>query len=527
VLPLLPPELGRPGFFRRLYLYILVNLRRIWLLALLVAAGCDRPLLAPEQASLSLIPREEGRIVIAEAVELEMYAYDNFTYNVEQIRVPEGKHLLEVHLEGQITITANPWAEVVQGSWLDGATFGPGGLLPPPAYGYPNLLATWVYYKPDNTDEYRLMYVSPRSARGTTQPLSFEYFTESAGEIIVYRNAAPLLPYQYLTLTGRHTVTVYATPLVESGELELTCTPDNFVRGRTRVDCIAAVDGDAEWQVTSWSFQSADGLEITPDGYTEKTWGGLMVRGGIVTVTAVGGGEPKTANVNVTVTARDWADRAPAYTFEKIANGADARLVLPDVITFSDDLGSSNWFRTETPASNPPDTFYDEVPSGPNEGLDYFNDEATLFFFGYYALNTAAMTRGSPFYEAQERGGGGVRVGGTNWCDQSIVTSTLPGVVEQHELYHNEVYRRTLTREFPAVMRRFEQLTALDNSVLYDAYDQAWSDLDDVARRESFAIHGEGGFPGLPVPRDSGGDCSLRNERGAVLRAVPEPASGN
>jgi hypothetical protein len=249
--------------------------------------------------------------VIAEAVELGMYAYDNFTYNVEQIRVPEGKHLLEVHLEGQVTITANPWAEVVQGSWLDGATFGPGGLLPPPAYGYPNLLATWVYYKPDNTDEYRLMYVSPRSARGTTQPLSFEYFTESPGEVIVYRNAAPLLPYQYLTLTGRHTVTVYATPLMESGELSVSCSPNKVLRG-ARVECTAAVDGDdADWQVANWLFE-ADGVRITPAGYTQKTWAGIMVRGGTVTVTAVVGGETKTARTQVTVDERtDWAGRMP------------------------------------------------------------------------------------------------------------------------------------------------------------------------------------------------------------------------
>jgi hypothetical protein len=311
---------------------------------------------------------------------------------------------------------------------------------------------------------------------------------------------------------------------VQQQRLQLSC-PATVVRGSTiecKVEVVSA--GTSRWEVTGWKFVSLDGQEevepVDPAQQSSQRWAGPMVRSGTVHVTATVSGQPHSASAQVAVSDRSWAGRAPGYTFTQIENGADSRLVLPDEVRWSDDLGSSNWFKSETPASTVPD-FTTEVPSGPNEGLDYFSEETTIRVFGYYALNSAAMSRGSAFYSAQEQGGGGggTRIGGMNWCPASVVTGALPGLVDAHEQLHGSAYERALTRNVAAVLTRLERLTASDNGVLYDAYDAAWNELDTTARAESDAIHGHAG--GLINPTNAGRPCALKNERGSILQRKP------
>jgi hypothetical protein len=187
---------------------------------------------------------------------------------------------------------------------------------------------------------------------------------------------------------------------------------------------------------------------------------------------------------------------------------------------WSDDLGSSSWFQSETPASTVPN-YTTEVLSGPNEGLDYFSDETTLRVFGYYALNTAAMSRGSRFYAAQAQNStsGGTQIGGTNWCPPSVVTGSLAGLVDEHEQKHGSAYEQALAREAGAALTRLEQIVSDDVGVLFEEYDAVWNRVDAIARAESDAIHGKAG--GLVTPTNGGQPCALRNEQGAPLRAKP------
>jgi hypothetical protein len=229
----------------------------------------------------------------------------------------------------------------------------------------------------------------------------------------------------------------------------------------------------------------------------------------------------------VTVLDRNWSSRKPAYIFSKIANGQDERLILPTEIRWAEDLGAAVFPRTETQAEPAPDFFMAEVPSGPNQGLDYFGDETNLYFFGYYTLNDAAMARGSAFYNAQDNGNssGGTTIGGLNWCDAGVVTSALAGLVDAHERYHGEAYGRALTRELPGALARLERVTGQDIGALYEAYDAEWKKLDERAITESLAIHNERGNPGRVTPRDSHGDCALKNQFGAVLETEPQPGN--
>lgn len=305
-------------------------------------------------------------------------------------------------------------------------------------------------------------------------------------------------------------------------KVALTCSPATVTRGES-VTCTASSPA-IRWEVTGWKFVSSDGQEevepVDPAQQSSERWPGRMVRSGTVHVTATVSGETQTASAQVAVSDRNWAGRAPAYTFARIENGADSRLVLPNVIAWSSDLGGANWFASETPGSTVPD-FTTEVSSGPNEGLDYFSEETTLRVFGYYVLNDAAMSRGSGFYAAQQQGGGsgGTQIGGVNWCPSSIVTGSLRGIVEAHEHLHGSTYERALARETGAALTRLERITASDVGVLYDEYDVVWNLVDGIARAESEAIHGQPG--GLINPTNAGRPCALRNENGSILRAKP------
>lgn len=307
---------------------------------------------------------------------------------------------------------------------------------------------------------------------------------------------------------------------VVDAKLTMECTPNSVTRGAEDVTCTAEAAGDPKFVVTDWTFVSEDGSEqVTPTDPAQassRTWIGPMVRSGTVTVSARVAGQLQTASSHVTVTNRNWTNRTPHYTF--VQSAGDSRMIIPDQVIWSEDLGFASWFDTESPAAPVPD-YTAEVRTGPNEGLDYFGEETTVRFFGYYVLNRAAMARGSRFYLAQERGSGGTRIGGMNWCPPSVVATALSGLVENHERMHGSAYEAALGPQFPSVVSELEQITASDPGILYDAYDSAWDRLDRIARAQSLAIHTKPG--GLVNPSYQGSACGLKNERGALLSQEP------
>lgn len=131
------------------------------------------------------------------------------------------------------------------------------------------------------------------------------------------------------------------------------------------------------------------------------------------------------------------------------------------------------------------------------------------------------MSRGSRFYAAQDRNSstGGTRIGGMNWCPASVVTGSLPGLVDAPEQMHGSAYGQALAQEASAALTRLERTTAADVGALYDEYDDVWREVDAIARAESDAIHGKPG--GLVTPTNGGGPCALRNEQGATLQKKP------
>ncbi len=357
------------------------------------------------------------------------------------------------------------------------------------------------------------------SSGGSTQSLSSCNYKE----VCAFTPTVPGRLEAIAQVEGKQAVIEKVVTPGEPPRLELTC-PASVTRGKDATCTASVTDGADEWHVTGWKFESP-GFERSEQNDSTK-WEGKMARGGTVTVSAEVDGQLQTASAEITVINRvGWRERAPAYSFTEIPNGTIASLTLPSKIRWSDDLGSANWYKKEEKETetsiDPIEGFLLQIVGGPNDGLHYFGDDANFYFFGYYVLNSAAMTSGSGFTNAQEpAGSGGSQVGGKNWCPRSVVTGPLPGLVEQHEVHHGTVYLQTITSLFPDAIEYLEQVTG-EAGDLYQAYDQKWEVLDDSAFAKSMAIHESTGNPNKITPSDSSGPCALNNEFGEELEPNP------
>jgi hypothetical protein len=305
----------------------------------------------------------------------------------------------------------------------------------------------------------------------------------------------------------------------ESSRLTLSC-PATVVRAES-ITCTAGSDpAGARVQVTDWKFEGG-GFTIQDEADPHPlSWSGQMVQSGTITVTGtVNGQGPQTASAQVSVKDRDWSQTTLTFIVRELQNGADPRLTLPSDIEFAHDLGASDFFQTAN-ASDPLPEPTADVREGPNRDLSYYK-ELSFPVYAYMVLNSAQMTRGSSFYEAQpsENGtGGATSLGGMNWCGRNVVVNQLPGLVRSHEQRHVEVYKSAFARELAPVLIRLEHRVSTSAAQLQEEYDAAWKQIDGVARAESDAIHLLHGNPNLTTPWNSRGDCVLKNSAGQELK---------
>jgi hypothetical protein len=300
---------------------------------------------------------------------------------------------------------------------------------------------------------------------------------------------------------------------VAEASLTLTCPP-SVVRGSgmtcTATPTPAGANVELEWQF------AGGGHVINAPPETGSSWSGEMAVGGTITVKGkVAGVTVAPVSAPVSVTNRTWA---PSFTSKEIPNGSDARLTLSAKVVHAHDLGAVNFFEAPTSGASPPDPVKEISDKGPNHGLYYYNDLA-LPVFAYYVLNWAAMTAGSNFYNQQDSGSGsGTVLGGTNWCSRGVVTGSLPGLVEAHELEHIRVFQNVFTREVTPLLNTLEVRAGTSFTELLDAYDSVFEQAYAPARSASNAIHDKPGNPYRVTPSDAQGACALKNEDGQELQ---------
>ena len=102
---------------------------------------------------------------------------------------------------------------------------------------------------------------------------------------------------------------------VDSAELELTC-PDSIMRGE-RIDCSVRAKPQGELTDIRWGFRDDAGHQIPGPG--ENAWGGTMVIGGTMSVSAKLNGVPASKSKRISVTARDWSDELPPGRVEYVS----------------------------------------------------------------------------------------------------------------------------------------------------------------------------------------------------------------
>lgn len=312
---------------------------------------------------------------------------------------------------------------------------------------------------------------------------------------------------------------------VQTAKLTLTCPP-TVTRG-AEVVCTAAKDpanAAGAITITAWSF---DGTPRGDGDLQSLEWRGIMVQSGTVQVKGkIGSGTEQTATATIQVVDREWANAPVMHMLELGATGGEDRVrPLASKISWASDLGFFRAFPEPPPGGEQMDDPITDVQGGPNDGLYYFAD-LSFPIWGRIRINDAAMSRGSAFYEAQERNpsGGGTRIGGQQWCSNRVVTSVLPDLVRAHERRHAEVYRQTYGEVVRANLPELERMTGT-YSELADRYEPLRDEADDVAIDASWAIHELRGNPNKVTPSDNGRECNLKNEDGGQLEN-PSNAEG-
>jgi hypothetical protein len=500
--------------------------------SVLFLTGCERPLALTEPMSARLdAAAGTGAVTLASGVPLPSDWKirvgpfgDLEAYYADDVYVPSGEFTIDVRVEGTIKFWNHPY----QGRTLIDE-FGPGGATGEDDWYYLDrgdgavLVGWWP------TRGRTVGYGPTDAERGANPVYSTSFQVRGPGVIRmgrVYLRAGFGFNGGYTE--SNQTFTILATPVAQAS-VKLSCIgdlgPNSVTRGK-EVICTAEknpTDAAGALTVTHWSFDGAtrgDGDLQSPE------WRGIMARGGMVQVRGkIGSGAEQTATATIQVVDRTWADVPLMHLRELSASGDEARVPpLASKVSWASDLGGFNAYPEPPPGEQLEDPIVN-IDGGPNHGLYYFAD-LSFPIWGRIRINDAAMTRGSPFYQAQERNpsGGSNRIGGQAWCSNRVVTSVYPDLVRAHERRHAEVYRQKYGEVVRGTLPDLERMAATYTE-LADRYEPLRVEADTLARRASEAIHELEGNPNRITPSENGRECNLKNEDGGLLENPPKQES--
>lgn len=249
--------------------------------------------------------------------------------------------------------------------------------------------------------------------------------------------------YVYANWNGRTMFEARSdTVRLVDAKLSLTCTPNPVERGSTiRCDAKSEPAGAALTEIT-WNFTDSVGNQVPgPAGAT--WWGGKMVVGGTMTVSARVNGHPDSASTTISVRARRWPSLRLVVR-EQNPN----HLPLPAQVDSVHKLGHAH---IDTLPAYP----IENISDGPNTGWTFMRDQLPPVPFTVH-INEPAFALGSAWYNLQT--GGHYTDPNTGailpnaYCRKSDVP-TLRQLTREHEgsassalTSHAEVARRYLRR---------------------------------------------------------------------------------
>jgi hypothetical protein len=214
-------------------------------------------------------------------------------------------------------------------------------------------------------------------------------------------------------------------------KLVLTCNTrsDSVVVERGgNIDCRAeatpAPGGPIKWKFVADGFPYTNPTEGST-AHTGGSWGGTMVVGGTITVSATIGSRPFEAQMQVRVRGRDWRGKEFEAIVVEDQPDADEFTARPP------DVGELGHIHNTAQIAVVRGT-WEPVLSGPNSLLGYFV-KVPINYRGRVHVNRLALSVGSDFWSAQrETLPRNLRPGHAVPCIRSDVVPFIP-VVQKHE----------------------------------------------------------------------------------------------
>jgi hypothetical protein len=206
--------------------------------------------------------------------------------------------------------------------------------------------------------------------------------------------------------------------------IDVVCTPGAPVRG-AEISCEASASGGGALTITDWRFISASGeMVVREQQVGMTTWSGQLVADGVVEVTGTVDGQAASGSAAVSVTPRDWTNKAVPSEHSAPGQGP----LDPHPTRMEGQLGKSELgLQRRQGVENPHVELVGD--GGPNDGFFYLTDvpfyTQTLAYVNYDALQS-----GSDFFNLQYAQD--TTIGGVRWCGQPFVTGVVP-LIEAHE----------------------------------------------------------------------------------------------
>jgi hypothetical protein len=247
--------------------------------------------------------------------------------------------------------------------------------------------------------------------------------------------------------------------------LTLECTPNPVVRG-TEMNCTATPTPGPATEV-EWSFTDTEGNTVR--GPTERlTWGGIMVVGGTMNVSAkINGIRVPATPVTVVVTPRPgWLVSFPAMPEPERSSILEYPPVLRSGAKVGDGVLGRHNFEYAFPVGSL------GAGTGPNQNW-YYLSKPLEFTDARIHINPGLFAD-DPFFRAQR---GGVDPDGYRRCDQRFMNAAR-AFVERHERQHHEIAAAFYSGPGSAM---------LESAVVHSPAAASSDDVKDSLARESVA----------------------------------------
>lgn len=429
------------------------------LLCVLTSTGCaDQPTLTrPADSIPSSIIQEGPDGVIRAALELPFdldpdypdtwSAWGRFPDH-EELRIPPGPHEIDFEVTGGVRFVRKPGVQPWEVNHLDDVFIGPGGIRVEPDEWFPALRLQMGYVPAEFEGQgYPPMYawqaepysMGPAHARvvltGPGRIIFNRHYNSNFWNGLGRYNWEGRQAWTLYDVIADQRVVLTARPL--SGSLKLDCGSGSVTRGDS-LTCHVKAEPSGRLTDIQWAFVDSAGHRITgPSGM--DSWGGTMVVGGEMQVTAQLDGDPQTRTERIIVGPRTW----PRMTLIAADSGNGH---LPQQPTSTDQLADTH------PPIPSRSIEIRSIATGPNTGWAYLPTPIASVTVAVHI--NGGFQRGTPLYQKQRSGVDPVT--GQPFCTKNQFTSAIQTAARQHEGLvsgptpsHVAVYRRWFNNNTP------------------------------------------------------------------------------